>query len=100
MTYLDEKAVLTRNLLVKTVQLWVETEVTGIHVRHLHWQETSKCGPAKTKTEIILELKCNESEKFRNDATETELVFIAAVWNEGRRSACLQQCMGGPILTH
>ena len=47
--------------------------------RHLHWQKTSKCGPATTKTVVILELKCNESEKLRNDATETELVFIAAV---------------------
>jgi len=79
MTYLDETAVLTRNLPVKAVELRVETEVTGIHVRHLHWQETSKCGPAKAKTEIILELKCNESGKFRNDATATELVFIVAV---------------------
>ena len=88
MTYLDEKAVLTRNLPVKTAELRVETEVTGIHVRHLHWQKISKCGPAKTKTEIILELKCNEREKFRNDATETELVFITAVSTEDRRGAC------------
>jgi hypothetical protein len=55
----------------------VATKVTGIHVRDLHWQETSNCGPATTKT--ILELKCNESKKLRNDAKETELVFIAAV---------------------
>jgi len=89
MTYLNEKAVVTRNLLVKTVEMRVETEVTSIHVRHLHWQETSKCGPAKAKTGIILELKCNESEKFRNDATETELVFIASVSTEDRRGACL-----------
>lgn len=78
----------------------METEVTGIHVRHLHWQETSKCGPAKMKTEIILELKCNESEKFRNDATETELVFITAISTEDRRGACLQQCMVESSLTH
>lgn len=100
MTYLDETTVLTRNLPVKTAELRVETEVTGIHVKHLYWQETSKCGPAKTKTEIISELKCNESGKFRNDATETELVFIAAVSTEDRRGPCLQQCMAQSSLTH
>jgi hypothetical protein len=100
MTYLDKTAMLTRNLPVKTAELRVETEVTVIHVRNLHWQETSKCGPAKTKTEIILEPKCNESEKFRNGAAGTELVFIAAVATEDGRGACLQQCMAQSSLTH
>jgi hypothetical protein len=53
MTYLDKTAVLTWNLPVKTAELRVETKVTGIHVRHLHWQETSKCGPAKTNTRLF-----------------------------------------------
>lgn len=78
----------------------METEVFGIHLRHLHWQDTSKCGPAKMKTEIILELNCNESEKFRNDASEMELVFIAAVSTEDRRGACLKQYMAKSSLTH
>jgi hypothetical protein len=99
MTYVDETAVLTRNLPVKTVEMQVETEVTGIRVRHLRWQESSKCGPAKAKKAIILELKCNESEKFRNDAASTELVFIAAVSTEDRRGVCLQQCMAHYSLT-
>jgi hypothetical protein len=52
------------------------------------------------KTEIILELNCNESEKFRNDASEMELVFIAAVSTEDRRGACLKQYMAKSSLTH